>query len=235
MKIWLSISGLTALAVVLLPDPAHAGMPNVMLSDMANIRLQNISFFLAVLLLMAFIVHRLWNFYRRDFPNLPKLNYKKALGLVVLWGLAFHLVLGMITGTRELLTPKAWQREGVTYKLKGQILQDKDGNEIVLAQLRQQRMENLRNALWAYAQSHQGNFPPNEQVAEIPKDTWKVLSASELNYQYVQGLKADQGNIPVAYEPGIYGEHRYTLLSNGKIERMHIDRVLHTINGKRKK
>lgn len=232
MKARIIISGFTTLFVVLLPGFAHAGMPSVALSDMANMRLQNISFFLAVLLLMAFIVHRLWNFYRKDFPNLPALNYKKALGLVVLWGLAFHLVLGMITGTRELMTPKAWQREGLTYTIKNQVEQDEQGNEIVLVQLRQQRLENLRKALWSYAQNHQGKFPPDNQVAEIPKDIWKVLNASELNYQYVQGLKADQGNIPVAYEPGIYGERRYVLLANGKIDHMHIDMIQQAVNGR---
>ena len=54
------------------------------------------------------------------FPNLPKLNFWRALGLTVLWGLLFMVVLTMISGGRELMTPGAWDRQGATYKLRVQ-------------------------------------------------------------------------------------------------------------------
>jgi hypothetical protein len=104
--------------VLLAPGVAGAGMPQVGpmelarytgLSDLAQMRLQNISFFLAVLLLSAWLIRWLWNRLARDFTFLPRLGYGKALGLVVLWGLLFVLVLTMISGARELLTPGAWE------------------------------------------------------------------------------------------------------------------------------
>ena len=69
-------------------------------------------------------IQRVWNASRADFPRLPRLSFGKAVGVVFLWGLLFLLVLTMISGARELLTPGAWRKEGFTYKL------DADGNII---------------------------------------------------------------------------------------------------------
>jgi hypothetical protein len=98
--------------------PAHAGMPTFTLTDVARARLDTISFFLVLLLLLALLVRGLWNYLAKDFQKLPKMTYPKALAAVTLWGLLFLIVLSMISGTRELLTPGAWEKQGVTYKLK---------------------------------------------------------------------------------------------------------------------
>jgi hypothetical protein len=92
------------------PGVARAGMPSVNLADVARMRVQTISFFLAGLLLSSWVVQLLWNYLRRDFTALPRLTYGKALGVVVLWGLLFVLVLTMISGARELMTPGAWEK-----------------------------------------------------------------------------------------------------------------------------
>ena len=97
---------------------AHAGMPVVTLSDTAELRLSGISFFLLTILLVAWGVRALWNLLRRDFPRLPFLDYKRSVALVVLLGLCFNVVLLMIAGTRELMTPGAWEKNGATYQLK---------------------------------------------------------------------------------------------------------------------
>ena len=108
-----------AIALGALPGVAHAGMPaGFTLTEATRARLHTISFFLVVLLLTALAVKGVWNYLRRDFPRLPRLTYGKACGLVALWGLLFVVVLLMISGARELLTPGAWERDGVTYKLK---------------------------------------------------------------------------------------------------------------------
>jgi hypothetical protein len=108
---------LAALASLAFPQVALAGMPSVTFSDMARLRLQTISFFLMGLLLSAAVVMAVWNSLARDFPRLPRLSYFKACGLVILWGLLFVVVLTMISGARELLTPGAWEKQGYTYKL----------------------------------------------------------------------------------------------------------------------
>ena len=108
------------LIVLIACEAAHAGMPVVTLSDTAELRLSGISFFLMTLLLVAWGVRALWNLLRRDFPRLPFLDYKRSVALVVLLGLCFNVVLLMIAGTRELMTPGAWEKNGTTYQLKSQ-------------------------------------------------------------------------------------------------------------------
>ena len=97
---------------------ALAGMPTFTLTDVARARLDTISFFLGLLLILALLVKQLWNYLGKDFQKLPRMTYPKALAAVTLWGLLFLIVLSMISGTRELLTPGAWEKQGVTYKLK---------------------------------------------------------------------------------------------------------------------
>lgn len=105
--------------VWLFPTAALAGMPApLQLTDLARMRVEVISFFLVVLLVSAGLVQVLWNYLRRGFERLPRLTYGKAVGLVVLWGLLFVIVLLMISGARKLMTPGAWERDGAVYRLK---------------------------------------------------------------------------------------------------------------------
>ena len=97
-----------------------AGMPSFGLTDIAHMRLETISFFLLVLVLSAWGVQKLWNGLTKDFPKLPRMSYARAVGVICLWGLLFVLILTMISGARELMTPGAWEKHGATYKLKEQ-------------------------------------------------------------------------------------------------------------------
>src|SRR5579885_1034700 len=97
-------------AILSLPSVAQAGMPSITLMDLARMRVQTISFFLMGLLFSSWIVQLLWNYLCRDFSFLPRLSYGKALSAVILWGLLFVLVLTMISGARELMTPGAWEK-----------------------------------------------------------------------------------------------------------------------------
>jgi hypothetical protein len=113
------LSGLAVLAIAFLPEVADAGMPAPMrLTDIARMRVEAISFFLFVLLISAWVIQLIWNGLRSSFVRLPRLSYPKALALVFLWGLLFVVVLAMISGARELMTPGAWERQGATYRLK---------------------------------------------------------------------------------------------------------------------
>jgi len=104
---------------MLSPAALLAGMPTFRLDDVARLRMQTISFFLLGFFVSSLLIKLLWNNLRKDFPRLPRLSYGKALGLVTLWGLLFVLVLTMISGARELITPGAWEKQGATYRLKG--------------------------------------------------------------------------------------------------------------------
>lgn len=88
------------------------------LTEMTSSRLEAISFFAAVAILCGLAIRFGWNSLRKDFPRLPHLSFAKAMGLLTLWGLLFLLVLTMISGARELMTPGAWEPRGATYELR---------------------------------------------------------------------------------------------------------------------
>jgi hypothetical protein len=203
-------------AAVLLGQPgvAQAGMPSVSLTDVARLRLQGISFFLAVFLVSAGLVQLLWNRLHRDFPSLPRLSYGKALGVVVLWGLLFVLVLTMISGARELMTPGAWEKQGRTYRLanQGEDAPPADSLETT----RRQKLEELRFALWEYARSHGGEFPSTLTAAGIPEERWRVPDPSGIRYVYLGSLTAGKA-APLACEPEVFGPRRFVLFRNGDI------------------
>lgn len=108
----------TALLLLAAATPVYAGMPTFDLTDLARARLDTISFFIILVLLLALCVKGLWNYLARDFSKMPRMTYPKALAAVTLWGLVFLIVLSMISGARELMTPGAWEKQGATYRLK---------------------------------------------------------------------------------------------------------------------
>jgi hypothetical protein len=209
-------------AVVLLfrPAPAQAGMPSVTLTDVARLRLDAISFFLAGFLLSSWGLQLLWNRLGRDFPALPRLGYGRAVGLVTLWGLLFVLVLTMISGARELLTPGAWQKQGWTYRLSQDTAPAPTADR--QEQARREKLQELRFALWEYARTHGGQFPPPTAASEIPAERWQLPGPSGMRYVYAG---AGRGTRPLAYEPEVFGPERFVLFSNGDIKLLRSDEI----------
>lgn len=212
-----------AVAIVSIPSTAQAGMPSFTLTDMARMRVQTISFFLLGLLLSSWLVQLLWNYLRRDFSSLPRLSYGKSLAVVILWGLLFVLVLTMISGARELMTPGAWEKQGLTYRLSQE---PAAAPRMQREQERRDSLDRLRIALWQYAQEHDGHFPHDIPDARIAEDLWQAPDPSRPSYLYVGGLIADQGSLPLVYEPGAFGDPRLVLLTNGTIQPMDVEEIL---------
>lgn len=135
----------SVLTGLVMASAAQAGMPALLPSDwtqdstpswaphdsarsfMVGHYLQGISFFVVSLLLCAWAVKGLWHVLRRDLTWLPALSYGRSLSLVILWGFLFVVVLTMISGARELMTPGAWQKNGWTYELVGPPPMPQDG------------------------------------------------------------------------------------------------------------
>ncbi|HYE04238.1 MAG TPA: hypothetical protein VEL07_01845 [Planctomycetota bacterium] len=202
-----------AVVIILCAAPAlHAGMPVVRLDELAEARFQTISFFLVVLLICATIVRWLWNSLAQDLPKLPRLNYRRALAMTALWGLAAMVVLTMISGARELMTPGAWERRGATHAL------------IDSVDPRRQRIEAWRDALWAWSDAHGGAFPPHELAAELPPEASRTLHASGAGFVYVGGRARDSDAI-LSYEPGVYAGKRWTIFADGRIEQLPIAQI----------
>jgi hypothetical protein len=215
---------IASLSVTVAPRAALAGMPSLTLTDLARMRLQSISFFLLLLLVSAVAVRFLWNGLRRDFSRLPRLTYGMSVVLVSLWGMLFLLVLTMVSGARELMTPRAWEKEGATYKLA----KDDGKDRTVTETMRREHLAQLKTRLWAYAAAHGGALPADDSDSGIAAEAWETADLSRARYVYVPGGKADVGAAAVAYEPTVFYGPRFVLTSDGQIRTMG-DEELHTM------
>ena len=215
-------------AITLLPRLAQAGMPSITFSDVARLRLQTISFFLMGLLLSAGVIMLIWNSLRRDFAWLPRLSYPKACGLVLLWGLLFVVVLTMISGARELLTPGAWEKQGVTYKLRQE--NEKAVSAEPSFEQRAPRYVRLSHhvglSLLKYANEHDGHFPSSKDEVIVDPSVWELPDLPGTSYVLVAGRKQKGPPIPLAYEPEVYDDNHFVLLTNGQVEHLPFAEIL---------
>jgi hypothetical protein len=203
-----------------LPSPLLAGMaaplpenPEVVFHWTGTTidRVQTLSFFLFGLLICAVAVRFLWNTFQRDFSRLSRLSFPKALAGVILWGLLCIIVLTMISGARELFTPGAWKKQGLTYTLTP------DGKSGEESAPRRHALERLRTALWHFAATHTGRFPSQGEMTVFASDAWEVPESGGMRFLYVAGRSADESTAILAYEPELVTDQRLVLQTNGAI------------------
>lgn len=189
---------------------AHAGMTTVTLTDIASARIDALSFFLFTYLLISWVVKLIWNHLSKSFTSLPRLKYREALGVVFVSGLLFYVVLTMISGARELLTPGAWEKQGKGYRLREE--------EVVPMSKSQRRdaLENLRDEIWEYAKANEGKLPGGPFSGDIDDDCWEFGDGGI--YAMVSNVKIGTGREVLVYEPAAAGARRFVLLSDGTIE-----------------
>jgi hypothetical protein len=184
------------------------------LTETAYGRFQAISFFAITVLVSAAIVRFLWNLLQKDFPKLPRLSYHKAIVSVLLWGLLFVIVLAMISGARELMTPGAWKKDGGTYRLAASNVTAPDTDAEAD---RKGQLERLKARLLQFAEAHGGQFPASEDATEIPRELWEVPEGGGLRYLYIPSLCTGAAATLIAYEPELDRQRRFALLTNGAI------------------
>lgn len=209
-------AGICALLVLLVPLTASAGMPHPMFTDIAQARLQVLSFFLILYLGLALLYQWIWNSLVKDFPKLPRIRFRGALGMLTVCGLFIYVVLTMISGARELMTPGAWARNGVGYKLREPEKDPKPWLDVA----RRGSLERLRAFLWHYSEQHGGAFPTSREQEGIASVEWNSIDPTGLPLIYMPGLKPDIGKEPLAWEPASFGPTRFVLLSSGEVVQM---------------
>ena len=223
----MTAAGVAALLLCVTDCPAAsvlAGMrPHPTLTDIARTRLEVISFFALAFLLMALPVKWAWNYLRRDFTKLPHITYFRSLGLVALWGLLFIIVLAMISGARELMTPGAWEKKPTGgYRLADSSGEPANADSSVNSEAkRRYRLERLYKGIEEYRSAHAGKYPPHDFVPEIPNAVWESPHPSGQRYVYARRPGGEGRSKPdslLAYEPACYGAQRLILLGNGTIE-----------------
>lgn len=201
--------GSTGLAVLFVSFavPVHAGMTSYTLNEVVRLRMEDISFFALLIALCAGGLKLAWNHVAAGLPALPRLSWSRALCLTGILSLLMLLVLSMISGARELLTPGVWRRQGTSYQL----------NENVSEPLRRQSLLHLKAALEDYAARHGGRYPPHDYVPEIPEKLWMTPGLSGARYLYFASAGPGSRTNLLACEPENAGDRRFVLLGNGEI------------------
>jgi hypothetical protein len=155
----------------------------------------------------------------KEIPILPRLSFPRAVGVIVLWGLLFVLILTMISGARELMTPGAREKVGLTYRLVPE-------NPPIAAQItaRVESIESLRKRL----QSWESGRDKADGPAALP-DIWlRVDGVEGGRYVYVPAKPIirdnrhdfDSDTRIWAYESESVGSERLVLLRSGAVQWM---------------
>lgn len=226
---------IAAFMLTMLPGiaaPVFAGMPSAGFSELASLRLQGISFFLVVLLLSAAAVQWIWNRLAKEFTRLPRLNYPRACGVVLLWGLLFVVVLTMISGARELMTPGAWAKQGATYQLTGetaspraQPVANADSAQAFTLAARRLQLAELWQRLRKHADANEGRMPASPAESGIDDEFWTLPDVSGLRYVYVPGRTDADIGLPLAYEPQLFAGDPLVLLVGGEVVSLPRERI----------
>ena len=202
--------GPTLVSWLAITSHASAGMTVITLTDIAQARIDALSFFLFTYLVIAWVVKIIWNQLSKSFQSLPRLRYLQALGVVFITGLLFYVVLTMISGARELLTPGAWEKQGASYRLR------EEGAPELTKQDRRAALRELQIAIWSYARSHDGNGPASPLAAGIESTLWNFADGGL--YCLMPHVKPGVGRDVLVYEPSTAGGRRFVLLADGSIE-----------------
>lgn len=199
-------------AVYVSASSAEAGMPSLQLivTELGKRRLEEVSFFLIGFLVLTGICRWLWNGLTKDIPSWPRLSYRGALSLMLLWGLAMTVVLSLISGARELMTPAAWEPNGITHRL----VTSKSNAPVDEFAARKQRLLLLKKALWDYAGSHDSHFPSD--LKELDAEVTIADLATRLPYFLAPDVATATTRTVLISEPDIH-PRRLLLLTDGSI------------------
>lgn len=213
-------------ALICATRPVFAGMPAPVLGPEPVghlVGLSTAAFLIAVV--GAFLVKIGWNATVRS-TSLPAMNYRRALGATLLGGVLFFLVLVMIAGSRELLTPGAWRPKGMLYELAdatqetpeatsldAETLLPNDGSVASRRAARYAALVRLRDALQKRSDEHDGALPPDIESANLPIEYWTIPAAGGLRYLY------DPQSDPLVREPD-FDPPALMLNRDGRIEEM---------------
>jgi hypothetical protein len=204
------LTGAIASSILFCALSAEAGMTVYGLRDVYRLRLEEISFFIFLLIVCAFLFKLLWNYAVKGFNFLPRLKFLQSLCLSILFGLLTLLILTMISGIREVLTPGAWRHQGTSYRL----------NDPSQEPARRRALEQLRTALFDYAKVHEGSFPASDFQSEISEKLWEAPDQIGTHYIYSGGLTTNDMERALAVEPLNFGDHRFVLFASGELRQI---------------
>ncbi|MEN9359036.1 MAG: hypothetical protein RL095_571 [Verrucomicrobiota bacterium] len=187
----------------LLPLSAWAGMPTFYVSDMAKTRLESISFGLVVFIVGTELFRRLWNSQVVPmFGDKFRLGWKAGFLFTGLLSALMLLILTLISGTREVMTPAAWEKDGMTHKIKTELNP-------------RSRIEGLRDDLLRLGVANGGKLPDNE--LKLPRPELLRAGPENRAFTYLPGQSLGDKNSLLVLEGMRHGQTRLLLFANGDI------------------
>ena len=113
----LCVIAVAAMLSLQMTATAQAGMSSIVLTEYGVELITGLSTALFFgLVVSTLLVRFFWGLLVHE-TEWPKPTLAKSFAATFLGGLLFFLVLVMIAGSRELLTPGAWEQDGILYKL----------------------------------------------------------------------------------------------------------------------
>lgn len=209
-----------------------AGMPSISLTDIARMRLDTISFFVLVVVVSAWVIKLLWNSLQRDFTRLPRLSYRGSLAGVVLWGLAFIIVLTMISGARELMTPGAWTKNGLTYKLNQEVDRPDDTEPDSANESQETARQDQLRSLWRALVDVSATRSLPDRIDDRTVAAKQLQPPGVVGGHYLFGscrdLKGERQLL--AFEPEYFANGQYALFTDGTVTLMNSDAIAGLLN-----
>lgn len=201
---------------------AQAGMPMpmaVFLSEYGTDRLIGISTtFFVILVLVAIPVMYAWNAFFAEIDgeskHFKRIGYVKSLGITFLGVCLFTLILVMVAGSRELLSPGAWVPDGMlsktVYSVEGEkIAKDFDIDEDeMIDQVRRKAMIRLRDALRRFAEEHDGRLPGTMDEPGF-EELWQIPFAAGVSYEYYP--EETGAELPLVREPSVLPNAKFSI------------------------
>ena len=203
---------ISLLALIASAGTASAGRPSSTLTNAATLRLQSLSFFAVVYLVVAGVIYGIWFQLRKEFPRLPRSGYVRALGLVGLCGV--FVLLG------SLVSPRVRTLLGSRDESELNHLDTEASLSAPTQQQRRERLESLYRELTTYANQHDGSFPPSIDASAIPAERWETLHVSRIHYVYRPGHTVRDGGRVLVCEPELFDDGRYVLFTAGEMRLM---------------
>jgi len=198
-----------------------AGMPNITLTADRQQMLTALSFFLMLLVVTAFLVRWAGNVWLQMTEQPFRLHFKQAFAASLLWGLACVVVLVMISGARELMTPGAWKSQGLTSVLTiaaapASPVETSESLEAVRSEQVRQRLQDLRGVLLSYALQHEGRFPDSLEQTDLPAEVWRFPEGIVGAWILIPGRRFADLPLPLVISPEIDGQ-QHVLFVNGSL------------------
>lgn len=195
--------------------------PRTVLDDLAERRLDALSFYGVGWLLAVAGARALWNSIGRGRPGHRPLGIRRALGWSIVGAMALAATGLLGAGAAGLIAPGGWRaiplvdEVAAGFALEPFEQTNAEGLEAEqqLERERRARLTELRERLWRDADRRDGVFPLRREEADVPAELWQQAGFPSVELIYCPGLRRDGPVEPLVIEYDLAGAGTRLVLS----------------------